>query len=249
MNGGDKLVKGLSDNEAIVESTVNILISDVVVTEGGSGVVVTAVGVISDSKLLSVIRFITLLVERLVMDTTSDGVIKDGALDGISDANDVTNVTVEPIDNIRVLDCITVSVSCTVSVLNVLVIDGRVLLGTCMSSDCIEEDDVKMAVEAASNKESVRDSVELTNEIKLLIGSKILVDITSVLSTVEDISDTNNVSVVSKLLCIPLETITLVILMSAGSDIVDEGVMIVVKLPIVTTSVDSVNSIIELVTG
>ena len=74
VNGDDKLVRGLSD--AMVESTVNILISDVVVTEGNSGVVVTAtVGVISSSKLLSVIRFITLSVDWLVMDTTSDVVI------------------------------------------------------------------------------------------------------------------------------------------------------------------------------
>ena len=189
MNGGDKLVKGLSDNEAIVESTVNILISDVVVTEGGSGVVVTAVGVISGSKLLSVIRFITLLVELLVMGTTSDD---------------------------RVLDCISVNA-----------IDMK-------------------SVDIAG------DSKEVTGELP-----GILVDVT--LSMVEVINDTNNVSVVSKLLCILLDiisvdcitvgTITLVILMSAGSDVVDEGVMIVVKLPIVTTSVDSVNGIIELVTG
>ena len=198
MNGGDKLVKGVNvtiDNEATVESTVNILVSDVVVTEGGSCVVVTAVGVISDSKLFSVIRFTT-LAERLVIDTTSDDVIKDRVLDGVSvNAIDVSKT--KPVD---------------------------------------------IAGEATG---------------KLLITLGILVDVTSTLlvpSTV-GFTDTNNVSVVSKLFCILLDiisvdciivgTITLVILMTTGSDVV---VTIVDKLPTVT-SVDSVNSTVGDVIG
>ena len=241
MNGGDKLVKGLSDNEAIVESTVNILISDVVVTEGGSGVVVIAVGVISGSKLLSVIRFITLLVERLVMDTTSDGVIKDGALDGISVNSDnnvtvVAMVTVSDDDNgvlkfrAALDDSITGIVIGTVSV---GVIDGR---------------EVSMFLGDVGRVEtSITESIGTPGDCRELMN----------VAKVGVIA--NNVSAVSKLLrilldiisvdCITVGTITLVILMSAGSDIVDEGVIIVVKLPIVTTSVDSVNGIIELVTG
>ena len=209
VNGDDKLVRGLSD--AMVESTVNILISDVVVTEGNSGVVVTAtVGVISSSKLLSVIKFITLSVDLLVMDTTS-GVV-------IDEANDVVNVTVES-------DSVTVSI--TVSVLNALVVDG-VLLTACTSS----EGDGVTKVGA--------DDVELTIVIKLLIGSGILVDITSTPSTVEVTSDANNVSVVSKLLLILLDIIISVDCIS------DEGVVIVDKLLILTTSV---NNTVELVIG
>ena len=231
MNGGDKLVKGLSDNEA---STVNILISDVVVTEGGSGVVVTAVGVISGSKLLSVIRFITLLVERLVVDTTSDDVIKDGALDGISVNSDdnVTGVDDNGVLKFRVAldDSITGIVIGTVSA---GVIDGR---------------EVSMFLGDVGRVEtSITESIGTPGDCReLMTVAKVGVI-------------ANNVSAVSKLLrilldiisvdCITVGTITLVILMSAGSDIVDEGVIIVVKLPIVTTSVDSVNGIIELVTG
>ena len=186
VNGDDKLVRGLSDT--MVESTVNVLISNVVVTEGNSGVVVTAtVGVISGSKLLSVITSI-ILVEKLVMDTTSD----DG-----------------------VLDCISVN-AIVVSKANCVVI-----------------------------AEDVMD--------KLLIGSGILVDVTSTLSIVEVTNDTKNVSVVSKLLrilldiiipvdCITVGTITLV--MSAGSD--EGGVVIVDKLLMVTMSV---NNTVELVIG
>ena len=172
MNGSDKLVRGLTDNGAMVESTVNVLISDVVVTdEGNSGVVVTVtVGVISGSKLLSVIKSITLSVDWLVMDTTPD---------------------VVTVETIEVLDCITISVPVPVLVL-------------------------------------LRSTVAVTG-------------------------GTNNVSVVSKLLrillniiisvdCITEGTITLVMLMSAGSD--EEEVVIVDKLPIVTTSV---NNIVELV--
>ena len=213
VNGDDKLVRGLSD--AMVESTVNILISDVVVTEGNSGVVVTAtVGVISSSKLLSVIKFITLSVDWLVMDTTS-GVV-------IDEANDVVNVTVES-------DCITVSI--TVSVLNALVVDGKMLLTACTSS---EGDGVTKAVNVGA------DDVELTIVIKLLIGSGILVDVTSTPSIVEVTSDTNNVSVVSKLLLILLDIIISVDCIS------DEGVVIFNKLLILTTSV---NNTVELVIG
>ena len=219
VNGDDKLVRGLSD--AMVESTVNVLISDVVITEGNSGVVVTAtVGVISSSKLLSVIKFITLSVDWLVIDTTS-GVV-------IDEANDVVNVTVES-------DCITVSI--TVSVLNALVVDG-VLLTACTSS---EGDGVTKAVKP-SNVESVgADDEELTTVIKLLnIGSGILVDVTSTPSTVEVTSDTNNVSVVSKLLLILLDITISVDCIS------DEEVVIVDKLLILTTSV---NNTVELVIG
>ena len=116
MNGSDKLVRGVTDNGAMVESTVNILINGVVVTdEGNSGVVVTVtVGVISGSKLLSVIKSITLSVDWLVMDTTPDVVIKDGVINAVT------------VETIKVLDCITVSV--IVPVLNPPVVDGRVLL-------------------------------------------------------------------------------------------------------------------------
>ena len=193
MNGGDKLVKGVNvtiDNEATVESTVNILVSDVVVTEDGSCVVVTA---------------------------------------GI--------------------DSITVSVSSTVSVLNVLIVVGRVLLADCIS-DCTEEDGVTMVVKMVvevTNKESVGDSVKLTTGIKLLIALGIFIDVTSVLSTVEV---TNNVSVVSKLLRILLDIISVdcITVGTIALDVVDEGVTIVDKLSTVT-SADSVNSTVEDVIG
>ena len=143
MNGSDKLVRGLTDNGAMVESTVNILISDVVVTdEGNSEVVVTVtVGVISGSKLLSVIKSITLSVDWLVMDTTPDVIIKDGVINAVT------------VETIKVLDCITVSVSVPVLVLlrstvavtggtnNVSVVSKllRILLDIIISVDCITE--------------------------------------------------------------------------------------------------------------
>ena len=131
MNGGDKLVRGVTDNGAMVESTVNILISDVVVTdEGNSGVVVTVtIGVISGSKLLSVIKSITLSVDWLVMDTTPGVVIKDGVINAVT------------VESIKVLDCITVSVivsvRSTVAVTDVNISVVRVIVELLCTDDII----------------------------------------------------------------------------------------------------------------
>ena len=199
MNGGDRLVKGVNvtiDNEATVESTVNTLASDVVVTEDGSCVVVTAVGVISGSKLLSVIRFTT-LAERLVIDTTSYDVIKDRVLDGVSvNTGDIVAVTMVIVSDgvlkfrVAVDDSDTGIVS-SVNAVSGDVIDGRVVL---------------------------------------------LGDVSRVVTCV-----TESISVD----CITVGTITLVILMTTGSDV---AVTIVDKLSPVT-SVDSVNSTVWLVIG
>ena len=114
-DGLSKDVRGARvDNEAIVGLAVNILVSDTVVTVDCS--VVTMVGSINDSKLFSVIKSTT-LEEWLAVNTTSDDVIKDGGLDNVStDVNSVTGIMVESVDNIKVLNCIVGSSTCTVPV-------------------------------------------------------------------------------------------------------------------------------------
>ena len=200
MNGGDKLVKGVNvtiDNEATVESTVNILVSDVVVTEGGSCAVVTAVGVISGSKLLSVIRFTT-LAERLVIDTTSYDVIKDRVLDGVSvNTGDIVAVTM------------------------VIVSDGVLKFRVAVDDS---DTGIVSSVDAVSG--------DVIDGRVVLLG-----DVSRVVTCV-----TESVSVD----CVTVGTITLVILMTTGSDV---AVTIVDKLSPVTTSVGSVNNTVGLVIG
>ena len=90
------------DNGAIVGLAVNMLVIDTVVTAACS--VVTMVGSISDSKLLSVNKSTT-LEEWLAVDITSDDVINDGGVDSVSmDVNTVTGVMVESSDDIKVID-------------------------------------------------------------------------------------------------------------------------------------------------
>ena len=102
------------DNEAIVGLAVNMLVSNTVVTVDCS--VVAMVGSINDSKLFSVIKSTT-LEEWLAVDTTSDNVIKDGVLDNVGvDVNSVTDIVVESIDDIKVLNCIVGSSTRTVPV-------------------------------------------------------------------------------------------------------------------------------------
>ena len=87
------------DDEAIVGLAVNMLVIDTVVTAACS--VVTMVGSISDSKLLSVIKSTT-PEEWLVVDITSDDVINDGGLD--NNVNGAMGIIVESVDDMKVLN-------------------------------------------------------------------------------------------------------------------------------------------------
>ena len=187
------------DDEAIVGLAVNMLVIDTVVTAACS--VVTMVGSISDSKLLSVIKSTT-LEEWLAVDITSDDVIKDGGLDNIGmNVNGVIGTIVEYIDDIKVLNLIvvldnsiTVSVGCVGSAVKIFVTDGRadnVLLVACVTLGSIEVDNATILLEADGNVISdivgnpvlssdilisKLDRVESTKE---LVGSKINDDIIS----------------------------------------------------------------------
>ena len=187
------------DNGAIVGLAVNMLVIDTVVTAACS--VVTMVGSISDSKLLSIIKSTT-LEEWLAVDITSDDVIKEGGLDNIGmNVNGVIGTIVEYIDDIKVLNLIvvldnsiTVSVGCVGSVVKIFVTDGRadnVLLVACVTLGSIEVDNATILLEADGNVISdivgnpvlssdilisKLDRVESTKE---LVGSKINDDIIS----------------------------------------------------------------------
>ena len=165
----DKLVIVTVGAEAISESTVKNVVP---VTEGSIG----GVGDIIGSKLLSVITFISLLVELLVMDTTSN----DGELDGVS----VNNIEVSKTES----------------------------------------------VDATGGRRGVT--------VKLLIKVVDVMLTLLMLSTMEVSNDTSNVSFISKLPCILLETdcSTLV----STSDVADVGVTALDKLSIVITSVNTV---------
>ena len=177
------------DNEAIVGLAVNMLVIDTVVTAACS--VVTMVGSISDSKLLSVIKSTT-LEEWLVVDITSDDVINDGGLD--NNVNGVIGIIVESVDDIKIVvlyGSITVSTGCVVSK---FVTEGRVdnvLLGTFISPRDTGVDNVTMLLEASGDVVSnivgkpvissdilisTLDRVESTKE---LVGSRINDDIIS----------------------------------------------------------------------
>ena len=103
----DKLVKGVTvGSEVMIELTVNMLVNDEVVTGGCS---VVAVNSINDSKLLSVIRSITLKEGRLVTDTKPDDVPDDVELDCINIDSDDAAVTMVILgDNNGVVTCRTV---------------------------------------------------------------------------------------------------------------------------------------------
>ena len=187
------------DDEAIVGLAVNMLVIDTVVTAACS--VVTMVGSISDSKLLSVIKSTT-LEEWLAVDITSNDVINDGGLDNIGmNVNGVIGTIVEYIDDIKVLNLIvvldnsiTVSVGCIGSAVKIFVTDGRadnVLLVACVTLGSIEVDNATILLEADGNVISdivgnpvlssdilisKLDRVESTKE---LVGSKINDDIIS----------------------------------------------------------------------
>ena len=177
------------DNEAIVGLAVNMLVIDTVVTAACS--VVTMVGSISDSKLISVIKSTT-LEEWLVVDITSDDVINDGGLD--NNVNGVIGIIVEPVDDIKIVvlyGSITVSTGCVISK---FVTEGRVdnvLLGTFISPRDTGVDNVTMLLEASGDVVSnivgkpvissdilisTLDRVESTKE---LVGSRINDDIIS----------------------------------------------------------------------
>ena len=177
------------DNGAIVGLAVNMLVIDTVVTAACS--VVTMVGSISDSKLLSVIKSTT-LEEWLVVDITSDDVINDGGLD--NNVNGVIGIIVESIDDIKIVvlyGSITVSTGCVISK---FVTEGRVdnvLLGTFISPRDTGVDNVTMLLEASGDVVSnivgkpvissdilisKLDRVESTKE---LVGSRINDDIIS----------------------------------------------------------------------
>ena len=186
------------DNEAIVGLAVNMLVIDTVVTAACS--VVTMVGSISDSKLLSVIKSTT-LEEWLAVDTTFDDVINDGGLDNIGmNVNGVIGTIVEYIDGIKVLNLIIVlgssiivSVGCVVSTIYEFVTDsraGNVRLGACVSPGDTGVDNVTMLFE--TDGDVITDIVG-----KLVISSKIVSTLERLESTRELVGSRINDDIIS----------------------------------------------------
>ena len=197
--------------------------SDVLATEGSIGAVDDIIG----SKLLSVIKFISLLV---VMDITSNNVTSERISDDVGNGVILSVTTVlDSTDDIKVSNCIVEYNAIVISILKELAV-GRVLVA-CTSIDCIELGCITVAAEAGDKVSTTGGSVELITAIKLKISTG--VTSTLLMSFAVEIT---NVSVIRKLLWILLLP-------------VDCIVRVDVVAVISSTVTSSVDKIVELVIG
>ena len=207
--------------EAISKSTVK---NDVPVTEGSIG----GVGDIIGSKLLSVIKFISLLV---MIETASDDVISERTPDDASvDGNSVPLTVLDSTDDVKVSNCI-VEGNSIVRVTLEFPMDG--VLVACTFIDSTELNCITVAFEAGNKVSTTVDSVELITVIKLLM---VLIS-TEVTSTLLMLS-AMEITVISKLLWILLDI-----------NPVDCIIRVDVVIVISSTVTSSLDNIVELVIG